>query len=144
MAAGIAYRRARRAAFAVLTGLLACCTFGCSLLCPTPSPQCRTPAGSVDIRYPVCRRLNVTQQQFRRDDTGRLVVSVTFQNSCGRAFDAQLIVRFQDAQGAWEQSSLPADVHRFLPGKTVIEWTSYGPEAVAYQVRVTGGTAFCW
>ena len=107
---------------------LAC---GCVSLCPEPSPKRLTACGNVSfLDYATCRRLRVLDHAFERDESGRLIVWVTWLNAAPKPYKAYIRVEFLDASGLRERGSSRWDLHTFAPGEQPpVQWTSYSTEA---------------
>ena len=110
---------------------------GCMLFCPDPSPHRATQFGRVEyLDFGTCRRLYVTEQRASRDQEGRLTVQVSWHNRDDAEYRAEVRVAFFDGDGNRETGSYRWDLHRFDPGASRCEWTSYQQNAVRYRIEV--------
>jgi hypothetical protein len=90
------------------------------------------------------RRLQLVSHTSRRDSRGHMVVSLRFLNASEEPYRARVRVAFRDAAGTLEPGADAVDQHRFPPGQSMLEWTSYRPEASGYVVRVEGAGLLPW
>ena len=110
---------------------------GCMWFCPAASPHRVTQFGGVQyLDFATCRRLYVSEQRATRDQEGRLTVRVAWHNRDDGEYRAEVRVAFFDGDGNRETGSYRWDLHRFDPGASRCEWTSYQQNAVRYRIEV--------
>ena len=116
---------------------LACC--GCGLLCPTPSAHRATDRGTVEIAFPVCRKLHVIGHSVQRGAEGKLVVRIRWFNRSQKPLEGRIRMMFFDDRGLDEVGSYRWDSHTFPPGQSTAEWRSYTKKAHSYLLEVRKG-----
>ncbi len=117
---------------------------GCCLFGPGLPSLARGERGKVQMDCSSRRRLELIDHTCRRDARNHMVVSLRFRNPSDKPYHARAQVVFCNAPGALEPHADVVDEHRFPPGESRLEWTSYRADAASYLVRLESARAFQW
>ncbi|MFW6044865.1 MAG: hypothetical protein ACOCR1_03885 [Planctomycetota bacterium] len=113
---------------------------GCSLINRRKVTEREFESGTV--RYldtSSARTLEVLEEETERGSTGRLNVTITWNNTSDSPYIAKMRRIFIDEQGLKERGAYQWDVETFPPGKSRMSWKSYSVDAVHYRIELRKG-----